>query len=56
MKRDWDVIRAVLIEVEGLSADKRNTFIYGTGCGYEDQNATKSEHAYLLWKPIFLTP
>lgn len=54
MKRDWDVIRDVLIEVEGLTADERQTFVYGTGCGYEGKDVAKSEHAFLLWKANFL--
>lgn len=32
MKPDWDVIREVLIEVEALSEQERNTFGYGLGC------------------------
>jgi hypothetical protein len=55
MKRDWDVIREVLIEVEELGADERDKFIYGVGSEYADKDATKSEHAFLLWKANFIS-
>lgn len=55
MKRDWDVVRDVLIEVEGLTADERNTFIYGIGPENADMDAAKSEHAFLLWKANFVS-
>ncbi len=51
MKRDWDVIRDVLIEVESLSPERRNSFTYAENAG---QNASKVEHALLLWKAGFL--
>ena len=54
MKRDWDVIRDVLIEVEGLDADQRNTFAYGIGHGYDERDELKSEHAFMLWRGDFL--
>jgi hypothetical protein len=50
MKRDWDVIRDVLIEVEGLSTAKRDGFIYGA----EDQDLNRIEHALLLWNAGFI--
>lgn len=55
MKRDWDVIRDVLIEVEELSSAERDSFVYGVGSEYDDKDATKSEHAFLLWKANFIT-
>lgn len=51
MKRDWDVIREVLLEVESLSPDERNRFSYGEG---EDQDSAKVAHALLLWKAGFI--
>lgn len=51
MKRDWDVIREVLIEVEGLDSDRRNSFSYNESGG---QDASKVAHALLLWKAGFL--
>lgn len=50
MKRDWDVIRDVLIEVEALGEAERNTFGYGVGDEHEGEDKTKSEQALLLWK------
>jgi hypothetical protein len=50
MKRDWDVIREVLIEVEDLSDDRRDQFTYCEGKG----DAAKVAHALLLWKAGFL--
>lgn len=54
MKRDWDVIREVLIEVEGLSEKQRNTFGYGLGEEHAGDDEAKSEHALLLWKAGFI--
>lgn len=45
MKRDWNVIREVLIEVEALSDQERNTSVYGLGDESTGDNAAKSEHA-----------
>ena len=47
MKRDWDVIREVMIEVEGLDDAQRTDFVYGRG----DGDATKAEHALLCGRP-----
>jgi hypothetical protein len=52
MKRDWDVIREVLIEVEGLTERERNTFQFSLG--YEEGNQSKGEQALLLWKAGYL--
>lgn len=54
MKRDWDVIRAVLIEVEALSEQERNSFGYGLGDEHIGDDPAKSEHALLLWKAGFI--
>lgn len=53
MKRDWDVIRAVLTEVEGLSEQQRNDFGYGEGEHFENDPA-KVEHALLLYRERFI--
>lgn len=54
MKRDWDVIREVLIEVEALSEEDRQQFGFGFGDGYADMNKAKCEQALLLWKAGFI--
>lgn len=55
MKKNWDVICDILIEVEGLSPDERNRFSYGLGKTYATQNPTISEHALLLYKAGYLS-
>jgi hypothetical protein len=54
MKRDWDLIREVLIEVEALSEEDRHQFCYGLGDEHADENQVKSEQALLLWKAGFI--
>lgn len=54
MKRDWDVIREVLLEVEALSAEERDRVSYGRGDEHPDADPTKSEHAILLWSAGFI--
>lgn len=55
MKRDWDVIREVLIEVEELGAADRASATYGLGGEHNDQDANKAEHALLLWRANFIS-
>lgn len=50
MKRDWDVIRDILIEVEGMSVTERDSFMYGRG----RQDEAHGRHAMLLWEAGFL--
>lgn len=50
MKRDWDVIREVLSEVETLSAKDSNGLSYNVST----DTTSKSEHAILLWKAGFI--
>lgn len=50
MKRDWDVIREVLIEVEGLSHDVRHRAGYALTKG----DTSKAEQALLLWRAGFI--
>jgi len=49
MKRDWDVIREVLLEVEALSDDEKDGFVYKQGDG-----DIKTEHAILLWRAGYI--
>lgn len=51
MKRDWDVIRNVLIAVEGLDAKTFQDLHYSVE---EDDEQRTAEHAVLLWKAGFL--
>ena len=52
MKRDWDVIREVLLEVESMEEGKRNSFGYGV---VSQGDPTKSEHAFLLLDAGYLS-
>jgi hypothetical protein len=54
MKRDWDVIREVLVEVEALTEGERSRFSYGVGDEHDGQDQGKSEHALMLWKAGFI--
>lgn len=54
MKRNWDVIREVLLEVEALGAEERDRVTYGLGDEHPDSDPAKSEHAILLWKAGFI--
>jgi len=54
MKRDWDVIREVLIDVEALREQERHRFGYGVGGEHEAEDQTRSEQALLLWKAGFI--
>ena len=47
MKRDWDVIREVLIEVEALDAKARNTATY-------EEGDVRGQQGLLLWKAGYL--
>jgi len=50
MKRDWDVIREILMEVEDLTAKERGDFMYGRG----RQDEVRAGHAFLLWEAGFI--
>lgn len=52
MKRDWDVIREVLLEVESLDSAKFETIQYGPAS--ESDQPIKEEHGVLLWKAGFI--
>lgn len=49
MKRDWDVIREVLIEIEEFEG--KNDLIYSLN----GDSPIKGSHALLLWKAGFIT-
>lgn len=55
MKRDWEVIREVLIELEELNRNQRLNKTYGLGDEYSDEESTKNEQALLLWKAGFIS-
>jgi hypothetical protein len=54
MKRDWDVVRDILTEVEKLSTEERYNFKYGIGSNCATHDPTISEHAILLFKSGYL--
>ncbi len=54
MKRDWEVIRAVLTEVEELSENQRNTFGYGAPNDHFETDPAKVGNALLLYRSGFL--
>lgn len=54
MKRDWDVIREVLIEVENLSEFERGSAWYGLNHDGIEIDDRKHTHALLLWEAGYL--
>lgn len=52
MKRNWDIIRDVLIEVETLDNAKFETIQYGPAS--ESDEPEKDAHGILLWKAGFI--
>jgi Hypothetical protein (DUF2513) len=48
MKRDWDVIREVLLEVEQIPHEARTTFGYQISAGQTAVERSRAEHAFLL--------
>jgi hypothetical protein len=54
MKRDWDVIRQVLVEVEALDDESRGSATYGRGEEQPEADSVKAAHALLLWKAGYL--
>jgi hypothetical protein len=55
MKRDWDMIREVLIEVEALGFNERDSIGYSLSYLGAEKNTSKAEHALLLWKAGLIT-
>ncbi|MDZ4104380.1 MAG: DUF2513 domain-containing protein [Hydrogenophaga sp.] len=54
MKRDWDLIREVLIEIEALEEPKRYMVTYGVGDEHQPEAHAKAHQALLLWKAGFI--
>lgn len=52
MKRDWDTIRDVLIEVEALDSAQHETIQYGPAS--ESDEPKKEAHGVLLWRAGFI--
>jgi hypothetical protein len=55
MKRDWDVIREVLIEIEALDTHTRDNAEYSIRRGQPSEADMKAEQALLLYKAAFIT-
>lgn len=55
MKRDWDVIREVLLEVEALSDTERASFQYDSHPDLDGATKLRTSHAALLVAGGFLT-
>lgn len=53
MKRDWDLIRQVLVEIEQLDPAKHEQVRYGPAITSEEP--VKDSQAILLWKSGFIT-
>ncbi len=54
MKRDWDVIRDVLMEVEGLTETQRHSFEFDLSAAANDTERSRVEHALLLWRSDYI--
>ena len=52
MKRDWDVIRAVLLEVQNMTQAERNQSSYAAE---DDDDDAQARHAFLLYDAGFLS-
>jgi hypothetical protein len=55
MKRDWDVIREVLLEVESIPNEARVTFAYCVEPGQDDASRIRADHAFLLAQAGFIS-
>jgi hypothetical protein len=54
MRRDWELIRSVLLEVESLSESDRNTHTYGGAEDQTPQEQASAEQALLLWEAGYI--
>jgi hypothetical protein len=54
MKRDWDLIREVLIEVEALDTHTRGQKQYGVRREHPEATDAKAEQAFLLHQAGFI--
>lgn len=48
MKRDWDIMRSVLLEVEALNARQTDEFVFFQPYNSEDPEADRARHALML--------
>lgn len=55
MKRDWDVIRDILVKVEALSDEDRLVFTYGGDADADAVEKLRAHHAALLLESGYLT-
>lgn len=54
MKRDWDVMRDVLLEVEALSPAQTHAFQYREIPDSEEEGSVRSRHAFMLRESGYL--
>lgn len=54
MKRDWDTMRSVLLEVEALSREQAPAFKYWAPWASDDPEALRAVHALMLQEHGFL--
>ena len=54
MKRDWEVMRSVLLEVEALSREHAGAFTYFAPWHSDDPEAVRAAHALLLQEADYL--
>jgi hypothetical protein len=55
MERNWDVIREVLIEVESLTDEQRQNFVYAASPDADSMARNKAKHALLLFDAGFIS-
>ncbi|KWT73954.1 MULTISPECIES: DUF2513 domain-containing protein [unclassified Variovorax] len=48
MKRDWDTMRSVLLEVESMTREKAFNFEYRAPIASDDPEAIRAVHAFML--------
>jgi len=48
MKRDWDIMRSVLLEVEALNVKQADEFVFFQPYNSEDPEADRARHALML--------
>lgn len=55
MKRDWDLIREVLLEIEALDTHTRDEKEYAVSRGQPAESDAKAEHAFMLRDGGYIT-
>lgn len=48
MKRDWDIMRSVLLEVEALNVKQTDEFVFFQPYNSEDTEGNRARHALML--------